>query len=123
MTMDILITRHLTLRPLLEVDADDIRDLIAKEPILAAKLPRAMVALIGSDDLSDEGFEPSGQSLVVIREKLIGWVSLHEANATAFSSGREGLAAEALAAALQYFVRHEITSSTSVQQHSSQFAA
>ena len=121
--MDILITRNLTLRPLLEVDADDIRELIAKEPALVANLPRAMIALIGSDDLPDNGFEPAGQTLVVIREKLVGWVSLYEVEATGFTTSGKGLAAEALAAALQYFARHKVANSLSPQHQASQFAA
>ena len=121
--MDILITRQLTLRPLLEVDADDILELIAHEPDLAAKLPRAMIALIGNDDLSASG-NPN-EILVVIREKLIGWVSLHEAESTAFAAGSDDLRAEALAAALQYRARlpRDTAKETQTQQQSSQFAA
>ena len=121
--MDILITRHLTLRPLLEVDADDIRELITIEPALASKLPRAMIKLIGSDDQSKAAFEPSSQTLVVIREKLIGWVSLDAADATAFAAGGENLRNEALAAALHFFARYEIAgAASSSQQQAAQFA-
>jgi hypothetical protein len=121
--MDILITRHLTLRPLLEVDADDIRELITNEPALMAKLPRAMIALIGSDDRSGSIFSP--QTLVVIREKLIGWISLDEVEATGFASGYDSFTAEAIAAALAYFaqVPTELRGSSSHQLQSSQFAA
>ena len=121
--MDILITRHLTLRPLLEVDADDIREVIINEPALMAKLPRAMIALTGSDDQTNTIFSP--QTLVVIREKLIGWISLDEAEATGFASGNDSFAAEAMAAALCYFARMKTESrgKFSHQVQSSQFAA
>jgi hypothetical protein len=121
--MDILITRHLTLRPLLEVDADDIRELITNEPALMAKLPRAMIALTGSDDQTSSIF--STQTLVVIREKLIGWISLDEAEATGFASGKDSLAAEAIAAALAYFAhgQTELRENPTHQLQSSQFAA
>ncbi len=121
--MDILITRHLTLRPLLRVDADDIRDLIAKEPELAAKLPPAMITLISSDDQPAGRFEPSGKILVVIREKLIGWISLNKGEAPVFASNRLGYAAEAMAAVLRHFAPDEVLGSKAHQQQSSHFSA
>ena len=123
--MDILVTPRLTLRPPLEVDADNVRELIAKEPHLADKLPRVMIALIGSDDLASDHKLPPDQLLVVIREKLIGWISFHEAEATAFAAGSTVLQSEALAAALTYFARNttRFAPIASHQLQSAQFAA
>ncbi|MGL4406638.1 MAG: hypothetical protein ACRCT6_12815 [Notoacmeibacter sp.] len=121
--MDILITRHLTIRPLLEVDADDIRELITKEPELIAKLPRVFIALIGSDDAHHHFF--ATRTLVVIREKLIGWVSLDEADGTGFSARGQTFRAEAVSAAQHYFAALGDVSLPNAfhQQQSAQFAA
>ena len=123
--MDILITPRLTLRPLLEVDADDIRELIASEPILAAKLPRAMIALIGSDDPGFENAAATQPILVVIREKFIGWICQHEPEAIAFARRSEALRNEAMAAASQYFALQSAVTRVEPARHqqSSQFAA
>ena len=123
--MEILVTPRLTLRPLLEVDADDIRELIAKEPHLAANLPRAMIALIGSDDVAREHGLRKDQLLVVIREKLVGWISFDEPSANAFADGSVGLQSEALAAAFAYCARNTTptTPALPVGPQLSQFAA
>lgn len=99
--MEILITRHLTLRPLLEVDADDLYELIAKEPALAVSLPTAFAALLGFHHQTSR-FD-AAQTLIVIKEKVIGWVSFGETKATAFSSHGDVFRAEALTAAQSYF--------------------
>lgn len=99
--MEILITRHLTLRPLLEVDADDLHELIEKEPRLMANLPMAFAALLGLHGKT--GRLNAAQTLIVIKEKVIGWVSFGEAQTTAFSLNGDAFRAEALTAAQSYF--------------------
>jgi hypothetical protein len=120
---DIIITPHLTLRPLLEIDADDIRALLAEKPELASAMPDDVRMLAGADML-DQG-KDSGQAkrqatgtatgtatgiatsqavrtLAVLRERMIGWIAADSAQSGFSGRGDHAVLKEEALAAARY---------------------
>jgi hypothetical protein len=98
---DIIITPHLTLRPLHDVDGDDIRALLVETPELLSAMPDDVRRLADGHALAERhGVSPQARTLAVMRERMIGWIAADGAQ-TGFSSriAEAGLKDEALAAA------------------------